>query len=373
MAALDIIESKLFKVPVSKTKRKPPSNMCKIHFVNKGIEMVNLPRILNNKTVTSAIPNTKFETPTVVYNLDQPIESKIFNFNNFVNTLDLNAFVNDNTILPCNCANSPFIDNHHKHILTGNLNIIENSKLRKLFSKGPKYREKKTILWEKTRESIKNGINECIGKWCDKYGVPAAIAIGAAGYDSYQKLRGKKGILPDLSGVVKGVYDKARGVFLSKQTQTDDEKQRQRRKVIDDIINNPDRLRNVNRKKKNISTNTEKPSKEDIERLKEIPKKKKINQDQDQQQSKPPEFDPKKQPETNNKTLKNLVKIGGAGAGVTGVAGIVNKLRKDQSQKQDKKIPTITKTKTKTGKSGKLPSIKFPGTAHIVGRRSNPQ
>ena len=206
-----------------------------------------------------------------------------------------------------------------------------------------------------------------------KYGVPAAIAIGAAGYDSYQKLRGKKGILPDLSGVVKGVYDKARGVFLSKQTQTDDEKQRQRRKVIDDIINNPDRLRNVNRKKKNISTNTEKPSKEDIERLKEIPKKKKINQDQDQQQSKPPEFDPKKQPETNNKTLKNLVKIGGAGAGVTGVAGIVNKLRKDQSQKQDKKIPTITKTKTKTGKSGKLPSIKFPGTAHIVGRRSNPQ
>ena len=206
-----------------------------------------------------------------------------------------------------------------------------------------------------------------------KYGVPAAIAVGAAGYDYYKKMRGEKGIFPDLSGVVKGVYDKARGVFQSKKTQTDDEKQRQRRKVLDDIINNPDRLRNVNKKKKSYSKNTEKPSKDDIERLKEIPKKKKINQDQDQQQSKPPEFDPKKQPETDNKTLKDLVKIGGAGA--TGAAA-TNILKKDQTQKvnQNKKTTTITKTKTdKKTKGGRLPSVKFPGTAHIVGRRSNPQ
>ena len=197
------------------------------------------------------------------------------------------------------------------------------------------------------------------------------LATGAVGYDSYQKMRGKKGILPDLGGVVKGVYDKARGVFQSKKTQTDDEKQRQRRKVIDDILNNPDRLRNVNKRKKSYSKNTEKPSKDDIERLKEIPKKKKINQDQDQQRSKPPEFDPKKQPETDNKTLKDLVKIGGAGT--TGAA-ITNILKKDQTQKvnQDKKISTITKTNKKT-KGGRLPSVKFPGTAHIVGRRSNPQ
>ena len=41
--------------------------------------------------------------------------------------------------------------------------------------------------------------------------IPLAIggilATGAVGYDSYQKMRGKKGILPDLSGVVKGVGD----------------------------------------------------------------------------------------------------------------------------------------------------------------------
>ena len=43
------------------------------------------------------------------------------------------------------------------------------------------------------------------------------IGTGVVGVDSYQKQRGQKGILPDLSGVVKGVYDKARGVFQSKR------------------------------------------------------------------------------------------------------------------------------------------------------------
>ena len=47
------------------------------------------------------------------------------------------------------------------------------------------------------------------------------IGTGAVGYDSYQKMRGKKGILPDMSGVVKGVYDKIRGVHRSKRINPD--------------------------------------------------------------------------------------------------------------------------------------------------------
>ena len=33
--ALDIIESRIFKSPVSKAKRKVPTNICKISFLNK--------------------------------------------------------------------------------------------------------------------------------------------------------------------------------------------------------------------------------------------------------------------------------------------------------------------------------------------------
>ena len=43
----------------------------------------------------------------------------------------------------------------HKHILTGNLNIIKNQQLRKLISKGPKYRETESISWKIQNKKLK--------------------------------------------------------------------------------------------------------------------------------------------------------------------------------------------------------------------------
>ena len=64
--------------------------------------------------------------------------------------------------------------------------------------------------------------------------IPLAIggilATGAVGYDSYQKMRGKKGILPDLSGVVKGVgdtYNKAKDSIMRISGGTDQQRQNQ--------------------------------------------------------------------------------------------------------------------------------------------------
>ena len=58
----------------------------------------------------------------------------------------------------------------------------------------------------------------------------AILATGAAGYDSYQKMRGKKGIFPDLSGVVKGVgdtYNKAKDSIMRISGGTDQQRQNQ--------------------------------------------------------------------------------------------------------------------------------------------------
>ena len=44
------------------------------------------------------------------------------------------------------CKNSNFTNQHHGHILTGDLRIIENDKLRKVISKGPNYKEPKKLL-----------------------------------------------------------------------------------------------------------------------------------------------------------------------------------------------------------------------------------
>ena len=49
----------------------------------------------------------------------------------------------------CNCKNSSFRNYHHSHILTRDLRIIQNDKFRKIISKGPNYREPKSVNWKK--------------------------------------------------------------------------------------------------------------------------------------------------------------------------------------------------------------------------------
>ena len=85
----------------------------------------------------------KSDIPMIIYSLNQSIRSKIFNYNTFVKSLDLNNFVNDNDTVKCACKefDSAFVNSDFGHIVTGDLNIVENGKLRNILSKGPKYRE----------------------------------------------------------------------------------------------------------------------------------------------------------------------------------------------------------------------------------------
>ena len=167
---LDIIECKLYRPPKVKVHKKAPANMCKIFFCNKGVELVNLPRILHDSSLSDCLPclPLKFETPTITYKLTETLGKKMFNFNNFVKGLDVQECLDNEEYLPCNCEHSYFMDNHHKHIITGNLGIIKNPKLRKLFAKGPKYREPVAINWGDVVTNISVGLDECISKWCNK-------------------------------------------------------------------------------------------------------------------------------------------------------------------------------------------------------------
>ena len=49
-------------------------------------------------------------------------------------------------IILCNCNNTKYLNINRKFIITRDLLIIENKKLVKITSKGPNYREPKTML-----------------------------------------------------------------------------------------------------------------------------------------------------------------------------------------------------------------------------------
>ena len=102
--------------------------------------------------------------PMVDYSLSQPIHSRILNYKKFVSQLDLDAFNNDNNIIPCHCSqyDHTFLNNEQGHILTGNLKIITNNKLRKLVSKGPKFREPQEIDLDVAKDIVTEGIDTFI-------------------------------------------------------------------------------------------------------------------------------------------------------------------------------------------------------------------
>ena len=103
--------------------------------------------------------------------MDYLFQLKIFNFNQFVNTLDLDAFLSNPEILPCNSDGSSYGDKHYKHILAGDLRIIKNNVLRKLFTKRTQFKEDKPINFDKAKSCILTALEEYIQNWCNKNGV----------------------------------------------------------------------------------------------------------------------------------------------------------------------------------------------------------
>ena len=173
---LDIIDTKLLNILPVKTKNKSiPKNTITINFVNKGIDDIHLNKIFRSAEVTNLLPEelqSEEDIPTVTMKLTSPIRSKILNYRETVSSLDIVIddevpFVRD---LPsCECQSSEFCDPHHKHIVSGDLRVVTNQKLRKLLSKGPNYREPKTLNYNKCKREIESSLASVIDNLAGKY------------------------------------------------------------------------------------------------------------------------------------------------------------------------------------------------------------
>ena len=91
-------------------------------FHNKGIEMIDLPKIVHYKSVRKAVPGFLNEPPP-------PVSSKIFNQKSVVKELDLDNGTKDKK---CSCSSSDFCYGPAGHVVTGDLRIIKDAKLREL-------------------------------------------------------------------------------------------------------------------------------------------------------------------------------------------------------------------------------------------------
>jgi hypothetical protein len=166
---LDMIN---YRILLSKKKKKQTrrTNFVKVFFQSKEVEKVNLGSIFRKHL--EAIPSSFKHTdpPTVLYQRSKPISSTIFNYKHVVDNVNTDDWKYNNNHT-CDCEKSVFCDTHHQHIVTGDLRVITNKKLRPLLMKGPGYRESKKINWGKFLIAFKTSLNDCVNKWADSENV----------------------------------------------------------------------------------------------------------------------------------------------------------------------------------------------------------
>ena len=170
---IDLTTAKLQTGNTESNKEKKKENTklaCIVRYQNHGIQMLNLDSMIHKEETKETIPLAALDKhePMIVYKYDKTIRNNIFNYKETVK-----EYVQDCQLkMECNCSSSKFNDKDHGHVVTGDLNIIKNKKLRELFKKGPNYREKKAINWKKTVSLLKDDFKLFIKKWSDRAGIP---------------------------------------------------------------------------------------------------------------------------------------------------------------------------------------------------------
>ena len=145
----------------------------KMKFLNKAVDAINFPALLRSTSVTDKIPVyfKDKEPPTVSYEYTSTIASKVFNFAPAFSNLNVSERLSNPQT--CQCKESKFCYEPHGHDITGDLRVIENSKLRELVAKGPKYREPSRVNWKATETMFLESIdlyakNWSISEWKDQ-------------------------------------------------------------------------------------------------------------------------------------------------------------------------------------------------------------
>ena len=165
----DVIDCKLYRPPIIKKDKKSPKFVCVVDFINKGMDSIGLSKIINKHDVFEKLPDkikSQESKICVTYKLRNPIRNKIFNYKETIASISVH---DPPSLTTCSCDESEFKDPDHGHVVTGDLRIVEDVKLRKLLSKGPNYREPRTINYNKCKSEIFKSLDHFITVLIERY------------------------------------------------------------------------------------------------------------------------------------------------------------------------------------------------------------
>jgi hypothetical protein len=152
---IDVAHHRLFKPPqINDNNPETCRQFLNLKFSIKGIDAVNLSNILRHKKVQFCIPEffTSKSTPCISYKYTPTIASKLFNYNQTLQCIDIEHLLQNPPT--CSCSSSPFNYQPDGHVITGDVNKVRNEELKSLILKGPKFKEPRSFKWQQNFISI---------------------------------------------------------------------------------------------------------------------------------------------------------------------------------------------------------------------------
>ena len=166
---LDMINFRLFLAKEKRQDDRASKNLfLKVYFRGKEVEKVKLASIFRKHL--DCIPNSiqsRKTPPTLIYERSRKIGCTIFNYKNTVSKVIAKDW-DEKTSFTCDCLDSTFCDSNHGHVVTGDLRIIKNRKLRSLLCKGPTFREPIKMNWERFLTDFQTSLENCIKSWAER-------------------------------------------------------------------------------------------------------------------------------------------------------------------------------------------------------------
>ena len=149
-------------------QRERPKITVVAHYVNHGMNSVLSENIFNNRQLCKIIPDLKSIGVRIAYKRDPPLSRIICNHTTFLRKLNAESI---KTFLQnkCECDSSPYKYLPHNHIITGDLNIIDDCELRKIMRYGAKYRIPVNMDWVAVRTQCTEIINQFLRKYKGQY------------------------------------------------------------------------------------------------------------------------------------------------------------------------------------------------------------
>ena len=128
--------------------------------------------MLRSKSVIETVPTyfEEKEPPIISYTYTKIIAGKIFNFSSTLSNLDYYQFHSNPS--RCECNTSSHLYQPCVHVITGDLSIIPNSKLRDLIAK---YREPRKVDWDKNLSLLFEAVDQYALQWAKREMVELSV------------------------------------------------------------------------------------------------------------------------------------------------------------------------------------------------------